>query len=152
MLHKLREQKIAVYRIQDATEFWTLLDQIFQNRSDLMFNIREGLLDAYVKHTLFTLRVVETSKLFADPQREDLAAFLQSATPSWILMPAFCIMKDDSTCEVMWMRDDLKEEGLESVFHDTLNIVDDVPETVNFVDFLCHDTTDDRVTDHTDPE
>lgn len=152
MLHKLREQKIVVYRIQDATEFWTLLDQIFQNKSHLMFNIREALLDAYVKHTLFTLRVVETSKLFADPQRKDLAAFLQSATPSWILMPAFCIMKDDSTCDVMWMREDLKEEGLETVFYDTLNFVDHVSEPVNFFDFVCHDTTDDQVTDNTDQE
>ena len=108
----MRREHIVAKKIEDSSEFWTLIEQILDVEC-LFFEHRDTLLDAFVRGTLHTGIIRETEALFRDFElRQTLADHLGSHA-DWLQIPAFCVV-ENGACKLLWVREDLRCLGIGS--------------------------------------
>ncbi len=75
---------------------------------------RKSLLDAYTSGRLYTIFVEETQELFDDHEGRWLLSRALGCSPSWLLLPAFCVVEavEAKSCAMIWVRSDLRHMGL----------------------------------------
>lgn len=109
--------EIVVTRIEDASDFWCLFDELFDDDSGFVHN-RDVLLDAFKSGNLYGLRVEETKLMRRD---HPLFAVDAYGSYSWYLLPCLCV-KRDNIAEIIWTHTRARRNGFAKKMVEQLGI------------------------------
>lgn len=89
-------------QIYDGSEFWCLIHEIQDDNSCFLNNVAT-IVESYKEGTLYGLRVYETDSMYERGARNDIL-FCRNldGTPSYYLLPCFCITKG-TTAILFWV-------------------------------------------------
>jgi hypothetical protein len=96
---------IKPYTVEDASDFWSLYDELRDDSSNFLCN-RNSILEAYMNGTLYGLRVTETDEMYHSKEREN-PIFCKGTL---YCLPCFCI-KDDTTAVIIWVHTRARRKG-----------------------------------------
>lgn len=131
--------KKVLIKIKDGNQFFSLLDNLYQDEEKHLpdgvgFRCNRSLIaNAFKEGRLYGLTVEETDEMYKRKVMEDEVFRLNKCNPRYLL-PCFCIMCDDC-CEMMWVRSDIRNQGLGKKFVELINIkrvYKPLPRAVNF--------------------
>lgn len=118
---KLKKERMVTKKIRDTGEFWTLFDQMIQAECGFLHN-RNCLLEAFVEGRLHTVQVYETDELFKDGETRCRLGAWFGASPAYLCLPAFIVVKDTTVCHMMWVREDMRRLGIGSLLTKDMKI------------------------------
>lgn len=121
--------EIKLKQIDEARDFWCLIDELCDDQSGFLCN-RNTILDAFTEGNLYGLKVVETDEMYEKGTRLN-KIFCKYSN---YLLPCFCI-KDDDTVIIIWTHTRARKLGFARRLVELLQIKyasSIMPESVGF--------------------
>lgn len=121
--------EIKLEQIDDADDFWCILDELVDDKSSFILN-KNIILNALLKKSLFGLRVEETDEMFEENERNN-PIFCKD---SFYLLPCFCIKLND-TAKIIWTHSRARRRGFARCLIEKLKIkyaYNPLPESYEF--------------------
>jgi GNAT superfamily N-acetyltransferase len=97
--------EVYLEKIERAEEFWTLIDELIDDKSRFLMN-RNSLLEGFVQGNLYGLAVAETDEMFAARARADPIFCRQG----WYLLPCLCL-REGSEAVIIWTHTRAQRRG-----------------------------------------
>jgi ribosomal protein S18 acetylase RimI-like enzyme len=100
---------IALHPVVSSGDFFSLMDELADDESDFMHD-RNMLLDAFVEHNLYSLRVTETPSMFERFAGADPVFCSPTTVTTFYMLPCFCIV-DEGTVYCVWTHSRARRRG-----------------------------------------
>ena len=112
VLSFIRTNRKRTHKIEDASEFWLLFDQMTAAKCGFVHN-RDQLLAAYTQGHLYTVQIEHTKDTDEDIELGPAINKVLHCHPATLTLPAFCTA-EDGDCSMIWVREDLRRLGIAS--------------------------------------
>jgi hypothetical protein len=111
------ELETKLIKIQDANEFWSLFDELVDDRSKFLCN-RSILLSAFTNGRLYGLYAIESAEM----RKSGAIIHPIFCRESVYLLPCFCIVDDQNTVLISWTHSRARRKGFASILLKELKI------------------------------
>ena len=108
----IRANRKRTHKIEVASEFWLLFDQMTAAKCRFVHN-RDALLAAYTQGHLYTVQIEHTKDTDEDLELSLAIDNVLHCHPTTPTLPAFCTAVDGD-CSMIWVREDLRRLGIAS--------------------------------------
>ena len=109
--------EIKVFQIDSGDEFWILIGEICDDKSNFIHN-KSTIVDAYKNGHLYGLCVIETDQMYKRGAQKD-TVFCDGGL---YMLPCFCIKENDDTAMIIWVHSRARMKGYGKKLVQLLNI------------------------------